>query len=376
LNDPDKASPSAVPPALVQRVQAELSFDREWLLPKLCGVVLALLETELVENPGGLPEVPPEIIDWMLAQGNFGALNQLLVDLPARSKAPALAALPAKLAEPQRLAVVLDALRAKPPEAPEEVVRYLTALPPEVGAALLAALDTVELPESRQAICDALAVVAHDPAPLVARLETGNPAMVRDMLYVLDKLQSPDKAKLLTTAFHSPNPEVRLGVLDAVVSARGPGARAMLSQALVDPEARLRSSAARGLLQLDPVSGVQELLRVLRSPQFAKRAQEEQLELYDMIGASGEPDAEAFLARAFLQDDGGLLQRRKVAKDKLLALAGLSACGTIAVYRLLQEAVKKGIDDPELLAETSKTVTKLHAQLLGKPPPPPKGGAA
>ncbi len=143
----------------------------------------------------------------------------------------------------------------------------------------------------------------------------------------------------------------------------------MLSQALVDPEARLRSRAAKGLLELEPMSGVQELLRVLRSPQFAKRAPEEQHELHVLIGGSGQPEAEAFLAKTFMQDDGGLLHRRKVAKDKALALAGLAECGSIAVYRLLQEAIKKGIDDPELLAETRKTAEKIHAQLLGKPPP-------
>jgi hypothetical protein len=193
--------------------------------------------------------------------------------------------------------------------------------------------------------------------------------MIRDMLYVLDKIEAPDKVRLFATAFHNPNPEVRLAVLDAVVKAGAQGARTMLSQALVDQDAKIRTRAAQGLIEVNPVSGVQELLRVLRSPQFDKRSDQEQRELYAAIGGSGQPEAEAFLAKAFLQDDGGLLHRRKVAKEKLLALAGLTECGSIGVYRVLQEAIKKGISDPELLAETRKTAEKIHAQLTGKPPP-------
>jgi hypothetical protein len=369
----ESTAPSNVPPGFAKRVQADLAQDRAGLLPKLVGVIFAVLEAELSENAQGLGEVLLDVVDGMLAQGDFTAINHLLIELPAKSSSPALVALltalAGKLGEPKRLTVVLDVLRAKAPEAPAEALRYLTSLPMATAPVFLEALDTIEPPESRQVICETLAALSSDPAPFVARLEGSTPAMVRDMLFVLDKIDAPDKIKLFAGAFRSPNPDVRLAVLEAVVGAHAQGARAMLSQALVDPEVGLRTRAARALIELDPASGFQELSRLLRSPDFAKRSQEEQIAVYAAIGASGQPEAETLLARAFMQDSGGLLQRKRVARERLLALAGLSECGTIGVYRLLQEAVQKGIGDPELLAATRRAVATLHGRLSGKAPP-------
>ena len=242
--------PSLVPPPYAQRLQQELVRDRDGLLPKLVGVIFAVLEAELAENAEGLQDVVLEVLDAMLAQGDFAAINHLLIELPAKSKSPALVAmlkaLAAKLAEPQRVTVALDVLRAKDPAAPAEALRYLTSLPTATAPTLLDALETIEPPESRQAVCDALAALSRDPAPFIKRLEGGSPAMIRDMLYVLDKIEAPDKVRLFATAFHNPNPEVRLAVLDAVVKAGAQGARTMLSQALVDQEAKIERAPRGG----------------------------------------------------------------------------------------------------------------------------------
>jgi hypothetical protein len=373
-DEPDEAIRPLSLPSLPERSKQELAQDEQVQCRKVVGVLWEVLAGEPAENIEGLDALLLDVIDWMLDMGDYGACNQILMQLPARAAAPRLMeTLFAKLGEPQRVAAVLERLGARPPEKSPDVVFFLCVLPPGTDQALLEGLDKIEIPESRRVICDALARLIRDPAVLSDRLERGTPQLVRDMLYVLEKLEGADKSRAYASALKSRNAEVRLAVLDMVVQGKAPGAKPILTQATTDPDPRVKLRATRGLIELDPTGAFRELSAQVQSPNFAKHTPEEQIATYELLGSTGIPEAEAFLTRVYNQPAGGLFGKQKVARDKVMALAGLAEVGTIGAFRLLQAEAQK-VTDPELRAMARRGAAKIQAKFSRKPAPG-KGGA-
>ncbi len=357
---------------LAQTIQADLQEDEGTrLLPKLVGVIFSLLEEE--PNPLGFQDTFTQLLDAMLLQEDFGTVNQILVKLRALERKGDRAEVAEqlrsffleKMGEPERLNRIVETLRAGVIRQPQELQRYLSSLSSEAVIALLEGLDTIEIPQNRQLLCDALAVLgAQTPEPFVSRLGSDRSQLVRDMLYVLDKLDVPDKAKLFEGALHNPNLAVRLEALSVIGKGRTEANRSLLVQALADRQPQMRTAAARALVRFDPDRALLDLQRLIRAPDFGKRPLEEQRALYGALGATGQQGARALFSN-LLQQKGGLLKKKKVADDKLLAIAGLSECVSIASYKLLQGEVEKKENDAEVLSAARKAMYQIKKQLFG-----------
>ncbi|MHB8418855.1 MAG: HEAT repeat domain-containing protein [Myxococcales bacterium] len=365
---------------LAQIIQSDLHGDEgPRLLPKLVSVIFSLLEEE--PDPVSFQDVLTQLLDTMLLQEDFGTVNQILVKLRALERKDGHAESAeqlrsfflGKMGEPERLSRLIEALRAGPVKQAQELQRYLSALEPEAVITLLEGLDTVELPQNRQLLCDAMAVLgAQTPEPFVARLGSDRSALVRDMLYVLDKLDVPEKAKLFEGALRNPNLAVRLEALAVIGKGRTEANRSLLLAALQDRYPQMRIAAARALVHFDPERGFQDLQRTIKSPDFDKRDEDEQRAFYASLGASQQPGALA-LFQGLLQQKGGFLKKKKVAEDKLLAIAGLSEHPSIAAYKLLQgESENKG-NEPEVLLAARKAMFQIKKQLFGDQGPQKEG---
>ncbi len=362
---------------LAQTIQADLRDDEgSRLLPKLTSVVFTLLDDD--PNPRGLQEVFVQLLDAMLLAEDFHSINQLLVKVRALERIEARADvavelktfLIAKMGETERVNRIIETLRVGPTKQPQDIQRYLAALAPETVIALLEGLDTVEVQQNRQLLCDALAVLGSQmPEPFVARLGSDRSAMVRDMLYIIDKLDVPDKARLFEGALKNPNIAVRLEALSVIGKGRTESNRALLIAALADDHPQMRISAARALVRFDPERGFQDLQRLIKNPDFQKREQEERLAIYGALGASEQQGALAIFQQ-MLQQKGGLFKKKGVVEDKLLAIAGLSECSSIASYKLLQGEAENDGNDPDVLTAARKAMFKIKKQLFGDAAPP------
>ncbi len=357
---------------LAQIIQTDLREDEgPRLLPKLVSVIFSLLEED--PNPLAFQEVFIQLLDAMLLQEDFGTVNQLIVKLRALERNEATADVAtrlkefvlSKMGEPERLNRIVEILRVGPVKHGSDIQRYLGSLDPSTVITLLEGLETVDLQQNRQIICDALAVLgAETPEPFVQRLGSDRSALVRDMLYVIDKLDVPDKAKLFEGALRNPNLAVRLEALAVIGKGRTEANRSLLVTALSDGHPQMRTAAARALVRFDPERGFQELQRLVKSPDFSKRSEEERHALYGALGASEQPGAIAIFAQ-LLQQKGGLFQKKKVVEDKLLAIAGLAECASIASYKLLQaESADEG-NDPHVLTAARKAMFQIKKQLFG-----------
>jgi hypothetical protein len=365
---------------LAQTIQADQRDDEgSRLLPKLVSVIFSLLDDD--PNPRGFQDIFAQLLDAMLLQEDFQTINQLLVKLRALERIEARADVAAelklfviaKMGEAERLNRIIEILRVGPPKQPQDIQRYLSALHAEAVIPLLDGLDTVELQQNRQLLCDALAVLGSQmPEPFVARLGSEHSAMVRDMLYILDRLDVPDKARLFEGALKNPNIAVRLEALAVIGKGRTESNRALLIAALTDGHPQMRISAARALVRFDPERGFQDLQRLIKAPDFEKREQEERLAIYGALGASEQQGALAIFQQ-LLQQKGGLFNKKGVVEDKMLAIAGLAECSSIVSYKLLQVEAENTHNDPDVLTAARKAMFKIKKQLFGDAAPPGKG---
>ncbi|MHB1843712.1 MAG: HEAT repeat domain-containing protein [Deltaproteobacteria bacterium] len=364
---------------LAQQLQGQLSEDEgPRLLPKLVQVIFSILDEEISAGNAGFEEILAQLIDAMLLQEDFGSISQILVKLRAMERSPEKAAGAAKLknfvteklGEPERLRRIIDVLRAGVAKQPQEIQRYLASLDARAVIPLLEGLEQIELPQNRQLLCDALTVLgAETPDPFISRLSSDRSALVRDMLYILEKIDIPDRTKMFEGALRNNNIAVRLEALGVIAKGRTEANRALLVQALSDSSTQVRAHAARALVKFDPARGFQDIQRLIRAPDFAKKPLEERQLLYAAIGASQLPAALTLFAQ-MLQQKGGLMRKRKVADDKLLAIAGLSECPSLAAYKLLQTESANTDNEDDVLTAARRAMGLIRRNLFGTDAPP------
>ncbi len=368
---------------LAQQVQAELRDDEgPRLLPKLTGSIFTLLEED--PDPGSYQEILSQLLDAMLLQEDFGSVNQLLVKLRALERRPGKKEAGArlrvfvlqKMGETERISRIIDILRAAAPKEPQEIQRYLSALDSEAVIPLLEGLDTIEIHENRRLLCDALAVVGgQTPDPFVVRLGSDKSALVRDMIYIIEKLDVPDRARLFEPALKNANLAVRLEAVSLIGKGSSEAARALLVAALKDENSQVRIQAARSLVEFDASRGFQDLARYVKTPEFGRRDEAERQAIYGAMGASQQPAAIVLFNQLLQQKRPRFFARRRVDEEKRLAVAGLAECPTIASYKLLQAETEQRGNDPAYLSEVRKAMAQVRNKLFGDARPPPPGEA-
>src|SRR5205823_1251354 len=95
-----------------------------------------------------------------------------------------------------------------------------------------------------------------------------------------------DKLKIFAGALKNKNLAVRLEALGVITRSRTEGARKLVVEAMSDGAAQVRVGAARALAKYDREKAVEAILKVIKSPEFDKREQSEQVALYAALGAT------------------------------------------------------------------------------------------
>ncbi|MBI4577730.1 MAG: HEAT repeat domain-containing protein [Planctomycetes bacterium] len=198
---------------------------------------------------------------WPPGGGGAGAV------LPAR-----LAAVLGTEAPSVERALDLDALRGAEPADPARLVELARdASHPEVRASALARLGTARpgTPATARALLDGLG----DESPLVRR------AAVQSLAAL-----GPAEGGAVRGALTDGDPAVRAAALGVVAGWGDEDAPAVVARGLVDPEPRVRQSAARALAGLDPATpAAREVARSALGPLAAPEA-------LALLGRGGDPD--------------------------------------------------------------------------------------
>lgn len=361
-------------PEIKARLQKDIDDEEnQRLFPKLLSAVFQVVESG-VDDPALLSDMFAQLLDAMLFQEDFAIINQVVLKLRAmEQRAGATSSIGkllrdfvARMSEEQRLTRVGEVLRFSRPKSPQDVVRYLSNVSVDSASILLDVLETIEIAENRSLLCDVLIPFAKEvPGPFVDRLRTTErPQTQRDMVYVLDRANHPDKLKFFASMLTSPNLALRLDVMAIIAKGRTGEARKMIASLLYDETMQVRLQAARVLPEFDREKGYADLLKLVKDKDFDARRPEEKEGLYAALGATGVPGAISYFAQ-ILQAKPGLFNKQKVLSDKLLAVAGLGGACTIQTAKLLQEIADDTSQPQEVTANAKRQLARVRRQLFG-----------
>jgi len=360
--------------AKLQKEIAEEEHRR--LFPKLVSSIFQVAEAG-VDDPDLLEEMFLQLLDALLLQEDFAIINQIVLKLRAMEDRPGMsgirrlkATFVEKMGEEQRLVRVADVLRSARPGVLSDIGRYLGSLQPSTMPVLLEVLETLDAPEHRLVLCDVIAEFCKvSPSEVIQRLSSDRPMTVRDMVYVLERAQHPDRMQFFGRVLKHKNLAVRLDVMGTVARDRSVESRRLISEALKDENAQVRVQAARLLPEYDREQAYLELVNVVRGKDFKKRSAEEQAAFYTALGSTGLPTAISLMTQ-LLGAKAQLWNRARVLEEKLLAVHGLAGVQSIQSYKALQAVVEDRSQPSEVLVAARRALGETRRRLFGDVAPP------
>jgi hypothetical protein len=361
-------------PDLKARLQKEVHEEESVrLFPKLISAVFQVVEAG-IDDAELLTDMFTQLLDAMLLQEDFALINQVVMKLKAMEQRAGkdsaigqlLTAFVSRMGEEQRVNRVADVLKFSKLKNPQDMVRYLSNLGRETAPLLLDVLEVLELPENRALLCDVLVPVAKEnPDPFVERLRnTDRPQLQRDLVYILDRSNHPEKLKFFQSLLKSKNLALKLEVMSIIARGRTGEARNMIASMLTDPNMQVRIQAARVLPEFDREKAFLDLMKLVKDKDFEDKKPEEKEALYSAIGSTGLSGAIAYFSQ-LLQTKPGLFNKQKVIADKLLAVAGLGGAPTIQNAKLLQEVAEDQSQPPEVVKCARMHLARVRKQLFG-----------
>lgn len=362
---------------LKARLQREIDEEENSrLFPKLVSAVFQVIEGG-VEDPVLLEEVLLQLLDAMLIQDDFATINQIALKLRAMSQREAQQQgeggalwrlhtfFVQKMGEEQRLMRVAETLKVGRPKNPADITRYLSALDQNSIFALLTALEAVEIPENRTLLCDALAPFAKElPDPFVARLEADRPQTVRDMVYILEKSEHPERLRMFAKVLQHRNMALKLEAMNIIARSGTVEGRKLILEMINDALPQARMQAARLLPLFGADKAYMDLVRVVRDPSFERRSTEERTAFLVAVVSTSLPVALSLVTN-MLQVKPTLLNKKRVLEDKLLAVAALQGAGSIASFKLLQGLVEDKSQPVEVLTAARRAMYQMRKSLFG-----------
>ena len=363
-------------PDLKARLQREVhEEENQRLFPKLISAVFQVVENG-VTDANLLSDMFSQLLDAMLLQEDFAIINQVVLKLRAMEQRAGadssigelLRGFIAKMGEEQRLNRIGEILKYAKLKHPPEVIKYLTNITADAVPALLGTLEVIELAENRILLCDVLVVFAkNNPDAFVEKLKTAaKPQVQRDMIYVLDRSNHPDKLKFFGNILKSRNLALRLEVMGIIARGRTGEARKLIASLLDDETLQVRLQAARVLPEFDREKAYVDLLRLVKDKKFEDKTPQEKEGLYVALGSTGIPGAITFF-HTVLQQKSGLFNKQKLIAEKTLAVAGLGGACTIQTAKLLQETLEDKAQPQEVTNAAKMHLARVRKSLFGNP---------
>jgi hypothetical protein len=221
---------------------------------------------------------------------------------------------------------------------------------------------------NRRLVCDVLCELGKAYVDTFAsRLGHPSSNLVKDMIYVIDKINPPNKFALFGQTLEHPNAILRLETL-AVIGRSGTddsfAVVARTFKAHVDPQ--MRAQAARLLPNFAPEKGASMLLEMIKADAFDKVVEAERKAAFSALVQLRSAPVDAFLAQVFEQKSS-IFAKKRVDDLKLLAIGGLESAPSIPALQLLravaEDTTKKHSKDVRETAAAA--ITNVKARLTG-----------
>lgn len=362
-----------------ERVKRALGEDDSGqLLQKMVVILFQLLELDTTEeNFADVAEGFVQILDAMLLDGNYSGIQgirQRFKQRLSRELKPevknfvetAQQRFLQRMGESQRLAMISQRLNSGKVKDPEGLRAYLGNLSGEAVPVICDMLENIEIANNRKLIADVLVDIGRDYGEVFSqRLEHPSSNMVKDMLYIIDKINFDQKFNMFARVLSHPNAILRLEALQAIGRDPSEECFKIVLNCFTGDDPQLRSTAARLIPNYPPERAVDVLLKTVQTDNFEKREAHEQKIIIQSLAQLNHPGSQEFFANVFAQK-GGLLGRKKVDERKMFFIDALKAAPSIPVFQLLAAQAQNLSTNSKDVAEAARVAAlEMRERLVG-----------
>jgi hypothetical protein len=368
-------------PADRQRVKEALDTEQERTMAKLVVVLFQLLELDTsAENFEDVAEAFVQLLDALLLQENFTAIRQILDRFQVSAAKPnvrperrdlvlqAAERFSTRMRDGQRIQTIGQMLNAGNAKDPDGLKAYLLTLGGDAVVPLLEMLETLELPVNRRLICDTLVELGRDrPGIFTTRLTHPSSNVVKDMLYVINAIDPPDKFALFGHVLRHPNAVLRLETLTVI--GRNPSDECFETIREVfetSEDAQMRAQAARLFPFHAPSKVAGLLIGAAQADSFEKRSENERKSIFQAMAQVQQDDCQSMIW-GILEQKGGLFGSKKLDTMKSLAIAGLEAAPSVQALQLLAAVAQdQKKHSKEICDQARNAALMMKQRLLGR----------
>lgn len=366
-------------PADKERVQRALDEEEnDRLLPKMVVILFQLLELDTTpENFEDVAEGFIQLLDAMLLAGDFGgiaAMRERFQQRIQKTQKPQVQQLLQRCAErfidrmadPQRLSTISQMLNSGAVKDPAGLKGYLVSLPEASVPQISDTLESIEIPQNRRLVCDVLVEIGKNlPQVFTNRLQHPASNVVKDMLYIIDKINFPNKFQMFAHVLTHPNAILRLEALATIGRNPSEECYKVILSCLTGSDQQLRSAAARMMPNYDPNRTIEVMLQIIQSEEFEKRERNEQKNFLLGLAQVNHPQSWEYLNNVFAQK-GGLLNRKKADERKLVVIEALTMAPAIPVFQFLAAQAQNLDTNSKEVAEAARVAAlEMRERLVG-----------
>lgn len=361
-------------------VQAEVVADERDLLRRICNILLEVMKIEASPRElTDLEQALEQLLDGLILEGQFGMVDRLLQQCESIAGDPTLPGGNREMArscgdrlfmlmhEGQRVRAIGNALNAGRTKDLDGLRRYLTRLGPTVILLLLDLLDNLNTTAHRRLVNDVLVAVGQQGVPMFARrLPTASSNLAKDLLYIIDKINPPDKVQLFAPILKHENAVLRMEGLSTIGRTKDNPCFGIIREVLETHEVpQMRAHAARILAEYPPKWAEPVLLGVVKDEKFQAMADGEKRALIGALVKVESPGAQGWV-RSLFAEKSGLLKGRKVEDKKLMAISALLATPGMPSLQLLVDVAKDEKQHSKEVREAAHAAAlEVRKRLLG-----------
>ena len=363
------------------RIQKLIENEEHESVAKLVVILFQVLELDTTQaNFQDVAEAFIQLLDALLYQEKFNEIFQILKRFEISANKPS--ATPeskalilqcgerfgARMGDSHRLQTIAHVLNNGLAKNPDALKAYLSTLGADAVPALLDMLETLELPKNRRLVCEVLIELGTDRVgAFTTRLTHPSSNMVKDMLFIIDALDPPEKFGLFTHVLKHPNTVLRLETLAIIGRNRSEECFETIKDVFTESaDSQMRAQAARLLPFHESLKSAPLLLVAANDEEFDKRTDVEKKSIYQALGQVGTLETTNFLTNVLAQKTG-IFGRKRVEELKSLAISGLEAAPSVPTLKTLAGIAQdsKHFSD-ELCAQARQAAIKMKSRLLGK----------
>lgn len=362
------------------RIQQALHREENRHLSKMVVVLFQLLELDTTEeNFEDVAEAFVQLLDALILTENFTSIDQIRSRFALSARKATLKSsakdliqrcqlrFVGRMGESQRVQAIGQILNAGIAKDADGIRKYLGSLGVDAIPPLIDMLESLQLLPNRRLVCDVLAELGKAYVDTFAqRLVHPSSNLVKDMIYVIDRLNPPNKFAIFASVLEHPNAILRLETL-AVLGKNGSDEcfEYIANVIKQHPDAQMRSQAARMLPNFAPEKGSGLLLGLVKAETFDKLSDPEKKALFSAVLQMRAPQTESFIKDIF-DAKSGFLAKRKVDDMKLLAIGGIEAAPSIPGLQLLVTVAGDAKKHSKDVMETARAAAiNVKARLMG-----------